>query len=149
MRSVAVTLARLRVAAGLVEMVAPRLWTRALLDSTQRGPAASTVVRLKGGRDVALGIGTLMAARHDGSVRGWMEAAALTDLLDAVVLAADPERVVAAWLRGVGAATGVGVAVVTALVARRVDGPPTRARASGPDVPVPRGGRDPRRPPPG
>lgn len=119
MRFVAVTLARLRVAAGLVEMFAPRLWTGALLDRTQRGPAAATVVRLKGARDVALGIGTLMAARHEGSVRGWMEAAALTDLLDATVLAADPDGVVTARLRGVGAAVGLGVAVTTALAARR------------------------------
>jgi hypothetical protein len=42
------------------------------------------MARHTGGRDMALGVGALLAQRHDAPVRGWLEAAMLADLMDAV-----------------------------------------------------------------
>lgn len=129
MRDVAVLMARLRAGAGLVELLAPGVWIRLLLPPSVRGPGVATAIRLKGARDLALGLGALLAARHGDGLRGWTEAGALTDLLDAVVIGADPDDAVSAVLRRVGAAAGVGVAVVTAVAARRLAAGATRVSA--------------------
>lgn len=56
-----------------------------------RGSHADPVTRLLarsvGARDLALGIGTLMALRHHSPVRGWLEAGLVADLGDAAAIA--------------------------------------------------------------
>ena len=42
------------------------------------------MARHTGARDVGLGVGALLAQKHDAPVRGWLEAAMLADVLDAV-----------------------------------------------------------------
>lgn len=42
------------------------------------------MARHTGGRDVALGVGALLAQKHGAPVRGWLEAAMLADTVDAV-----------------------------------------------------------------
>ena len=42
------------------------------------------MARHTGSRDIALGVGALLAQKHDAPVRGWLEAAMLADVLDAV-----------------------------------------------------------------
>ncbi len=55
--------------------------------STERDEAMLQMMsRHTGGRDIALGVGALLAQRHDAPVRGWLEAAMLADVLDAVAI---------------------------------------------------------------
>ena len=51
-----------------------------------KGPVVTMLARTVGVRDIALGLGTLMAVQHDAPVRGWLEAAMLADAGDAAVI---------------------------------------------------------------
>lgn len=71
-----------RVAAGSVLVLSSRRvvswWTGSDDDR------ASLLVWAIGGRDVALGVGALLALRRAAPARGWFEAAALADAVDVV-----------------------------------------------------------------
>ncbi|HZR11613.1 MAG TPA: hypothetical protein VFC33_00030 [Acidimicrobiia bacterium] len=73
-----------RVAFGVAAMAAPvtaaRLWT----GEDDRGPLTRVMVRSLGARDVALGLGAVLALRHDAPVRGWVEGGGLADAADTV-----------------------------------------------------------------
>lgn len=76
-----------RIGLGVAATFAPRLTGRVLLgDESGDGAVA---VRMLGGRDGALGLGTLFAGRRRGPVamRGWVEAGSVADLVDAVAFA--------------------------------------------------------------
>ncbi|HEY7151975.1 MAG TPA: hypothetical protein VH391_09865 [Solirubrobacterales bacterium] len=81
-RDAAVGLARGRIAIGLTALVAPKLASRAMFG--RRGATAGTVAfaRMLGGRDVALGLGVVIALDRGAPVRGWLEAGALADGAD-------------------------------------------------------------------
>lgn len=81
-RAVALSVARLRVALGVVALVAPDAALRPWIGATGRGPSRRVLARSLGARDIALGLGTLVAARRDAPVRGWVEAGALADAGD-------------------------------------------------------------------
>jgi hypothetical protein len=76
-----------RIALGVTALVAPGPVSQAF--GLGDGPTARLAGRYLGGRDLATGVGMVLADRH-GSARGWFEAAALVDFLDAgaTVLAA-------------------------------------------------------------
>jgi hypothetical protein len=78
------TIAWSRVAMGAAAVVAPvtaaRLWT----GETDRGPLTRVMVRSLGARDVALGLGAVLALRHEAPLRGWVEGGALADVADTV-----------------------------------------------------------------
>lgn len=107
-----------RLALGVVFVCAPRWSWRQL--SGPRQPSDETVlaVRMLGGREIALGLGGLLAARHDGAVRGWAEAGVLADAVDAAALAVSPS--VSGWRRPV-AMLAAGGAAAAGLVAARSD----------------------------
>lgn len=93
-----------RVAIGVVATVAPAAASRFQFGSAP--PAQAMTVRMLGARDLGLGLGALLAARHDSTaLRGWADAGALADAADA-----------AAFLRS-GRRAGVRVRRITALVA--------------------------------
>jgi hypothetical protein len=83
-----------RIALGGAYLLTPSLAMR--LWPGRRGSTASDEALLRmmarhtGGRDVALGVGALLAQRHAAPVRGWLEAAMLADTVDAV-------SIVVAW----------------------------------------------------
>ena len=56
--------------------------------SSTAGDAAllKMMARSTGGRDISLGLGALFAQKHNGPVRGWLEAAMLADVADAVAI---------------------------------------------------------------
>jgi hypothetical protein len=120
-RGVARSLAIGRIAIGLFGLVLPdplcRLWAGADGD----GPGMAMFGRIVGGREIALGLGAVLAVSHDGPVRGWMEAASLADAVDSVVTASRFGSLprVGRWLFLLGAA---GAAVTEAVLARAVDG---------------------------
>ena len=77
-----------RIALGASFVLAPGAALRAWPGNEgARGPVPSLLARSVGVRDIALGVGTLMAVQHDTPVRGWLEAAMLADVVDAVAIA--------------------------------------------------------------
>lgn len=79
-----------RIAIGAAMFLAPRALTRRFLRAADASPDALTAWRMAGMRDVALGLGTLLAARHAfPSLRGWVEAGVLADAGDVVAFGRD------------------------------------------------------------
>lgn len=121
MDPLATAFAASRIALGATALVAPGPVCRAFgLDD---GPKARLAGRYLGGRDLTTGVGMVLADRH-GSARGWFEAAALIDLIDAgatIVAGATGamprRRALAVTL------VAAGSAALAAALARRVDEP--------------------------
>ncbi|MBW3576890.1 MAG: hypothetical protein KY462_03955 [Actinobacteria bacterium] len=72
-----------RVAIGTGLLLAPRLAARPWIGADAARPGTKAMTRAAGARDMAIGVGTLLARRHGASARGWLEAAALVDAADA------------------------------------------------------------------
>ncbi len=77
-------LAWARIGLGVVAFLAPTLPARPWVGADAGRASAKTLARALGARDVALGLGTLLAQRHGSPVRGWLEASALADAGDVV-----------------------------------------------------------------
>ena len=71
-----------RIALGIVAFAAPTLPARPWVGMDAGRASTKTLARALGARDVALGLGTLLAQRHRSPVRGWLEASALADAGD-------------------------------------------------------------------
>src|SRR5438132_13652179 len=73
-RQLAETVAWGRIAIGVTALVAPTLPLRPWVGRDfSWQPRAKLLARSLGARDLALGIGVILALRHDGPVRGWVE----------------------------------------------------------------------------
>lgn len=81
-RRAAGALAAGRVALGVTAMLAPALPSRPWVGADATRPTIKLLARSLGARDLAIGLGGLLALRHDGPVRGWMEAGGVCDLGD-------------------------------------------------------------------
>ncbi len=80
-----IALALLRVAVGTGLLVVPRLTARGWVGGKVLAqPGAAALARGMGARDLALGLGTLLAIEQGKGVRNWVEAGALSDLGDTV-----------------------------------------------------------------
>jgi hypothetical protein len=113
-----------RVTIGVVALVRPDLMARAWVGAVQAaGPAGMVLGRAAGGRDIALGVGALLASfrRNSRGLLGWTVAGSFCD-------AVDMAATVASWRdlppRGryavVGAASsGVLLGALTVVLARR------------------------------
>jgi len=119
-----------RIGLGVAATFAPRLTGRALL-ADDTGDSA-VAVRMLGGRDAALGIGALLAARRRGAgaLRGWVEAGALADAVDAVAFAASPRM--STRLRAFTVLVAGGSAAVSVVLARLLVDEEADAGRSGP-----------------
>jgi len=121
--TVALSLARGRIAFGTAALVAPRSAARIM--GAGRRPTGTTplLARMLGGRDVALGLGTVIAVDRGKPVRGWLEGSALADAVDClaclIVRKELPPNVVRATV-GLGGAS----AIAGILLSRRLDPPP-------------------------
>lgn len=73
-----------RVLIGTAAFVAPKRFARAWTGDAGSGPATSMAMRGLGIRDVALGLGTLLAIERGRGARSWLEACALADAGDAL-----------------------------------------------------------------
>lgn len=80
-----------RIALGVSYLATPglalRLWPGRSASNDTDGALLRMMARSTGGRDIGLGLGTLLAQKHDSAVRGWLEAAMLADVADAVAIA--------------------------------------------------------------
>ncbi|HEX3976763.1 MAG TPA: hypothetical protein VHW96_10895 [Solirubrobacteraceae bacterium] len=129
--SLAMSVARCRIALGVAAVAAPGLAARIMGGRRSEG-VAPLFARMLGGRDIALGLGTVIALDRGRPVRGWLEGSALADAVDCVacVLAREDMSPVA-----FSAAAGLGAtsALVGALLSRRLD-PPPPARPGQPEA---------------
>lgn len=121
--TVALSLARGRIAFGATALLAPRLAARVMgAGRTPRG-VTPLLARMLGGRDIALGLGTVIALDRGTPVRGWLEGSALADGVDclACLLARTelPPNVVRATVSLGGASAIAGI-----FLSRRLDPPP-------------------------
>ncbi|MGH9283325.1 MAG: hypothetical protein ACRD0S_10375 [Acidimicrobiales bacterium] len=72
-----------RIGLGFVAFTAPRLPAAPWVGDTEaRRPPAKLLSRALGARDVALGLGSVLALRHGTPARGWVEAGGLADAGD-------------------------------------------------------------------
>ena len=121
-----------RVGLGILAIVAPQVPLRPWVGERSGDPGALLLARGLGARDLALGLGTVLALRQDGPVRGWVEAGGLADAGDTLFTLQRfghlPSR--GRWLVLTAAA---GATVAAGLAARGVDG-----RAPGQVVLAPR-----------
>jgi len=82
-RQIAEAIAIGRIAIGVVALVAPSVPLRPWVGRDFAWqPRAKLLARSLGARDLALGIGVMLALRHKAPVRGWVEGAGLADAGD-------------------------------------------------------------------
>jgi hypothetical protein len=73
-----------RLALGAAMFLAPRKVTRMWTGSDETEFPVDLVARGMGARDIALGVGTLIALESGANPRGWLEGGALSDAADAI-----------------------------------------------------------------
>jgi peptide-methionine (R)-S-oxide reductase len=80
-----------RIGLGVAYLATPGLalsaWPGRASSTDQDSALLRLMARSTGGRDIGLGLGVLLAQRHNAPVRGWMEAGMLADVVDAVAIA--------------------------------------------------------------
>lgn len=74
-----------RIGLGVTALVAPGLPAGPWVGGAESArPSVKLLARALGGRDVALGLGPVLAMRHESPTRGWIEAGGLADAADLV-----------------------------------------------------------------
>jgi hypothetical protein len=122
-RDVAVALARGRIAFGAAALSAPGLVSRVMFGPDGSRPGTRLLARMVGGRDVALGLGVVIALDRGAPVRGWLEACSLADGVDLVgCLIARNEIPRATFVSTVALAGGAALAGIW--LSRQLDPPP-------------------------
>jgi hypothetical protein len=77
-------LAWTRISFGAIAFLAPRWAAKLWTGEDITGTTAVMALRGVGAREIALGLGLLMALKEDAPVRGWLEVGALSDAGDAL-----------------------------------------------------------------
>lgn len=122
-RDVAVALARGRIAFGAAALAAPGLVSHVMFGRDGSRPGTRLLARMVGGRDVALGLGVVIALDRGAPVRGWLEACSLADGVDLVgCLIARNEIPRATFVSTVALAGGAALAGIW--LSRQLDPPP-------------------------
>jgi hypothetical protein len=121
--TLAMSLARGRIAFGAAAVLAPGLAARAMGGRSASEGITPMLVRMLGARDLALGLGTVIAVDRGAPVRGWVEGSALSDAVDCLASVLARERLSPTAFRataGIAAAS----ALAGGLLSRRLDPPP-------------------------
>lgn len=121
--NVAIFHARCRIGIGAAAVAFPGWGTRVMGGSRGSDALSRLFARMLGGRDVVLGLGTVIALDRGAPVRGWLEAAALADTVDCVACAAARDEIRPSMFR---AAVGLGAvsALLGIFLSRRLDPAP-------------------------
>jgi len=113
-----------RIGIGCTALVAPTFMTRPWIGDGAGTRDARLLARAMGGRDLALGLGTLRALGTDpAEARPWVALAGMADALDATVTVLAFHRLPRVTRWGILAST-VGAAVVSFRVAVALEPPP-------------------------
>jgi hypothetical protein len=126
-----------RIAIGCAALVAPTLMTRPWIGAAAESADARLLARTMGGRDLALGVGTLRALGvSDAEARPWVALAGMADAVDAAVTVLAFRRL-PTRTRWVILASTVGAAVVSFRVAVALE--PVAGPVAGPAAVIPGG----------
>jgi peptide-methionine (R)-S-oxide reductase len=119
----AIFAARGRIALGVAAVVAPGLAARVMGGRRGSEGIAPALARMLGARDLALGLGTVIALDRGAPVRGWLEGSALADTVDCVAcVVARDEMSPGAFQAAAG--LGGASAILGIFLSRRLDPPP-------------------------
>jgi hypothetical protein len=121
--ALALSLARARIAIGAVAVAFPGLATRAMSGGRESSGIAPLFARMLGARDVALGLGTVIALDRGAPVRGWVEGSALSDAADCLACLLARKHLSQTAFRA-SAGLGGASAVLGAFLSSRLDPPP-------------------------
>ena len=116
----AVGLGRGRIAIGVISLLAPQLVGRVIAGAARAGGGTALFARMVGARDIGLGLGLLIALDRGAPVRGWLEASALVDGLDAATCLLARDHIRTSMGPGVTGLAASG-ALVSAWLARQLD----------------------------
>jgi hypothetical protein len=122
-RDVAVSLARGRVAIGVVAVLAPGFVGRMMTSGGRSGGGTTLFARMVGARDLGLGLGLLIALDRGAPVRGWLEASALVDGIDAAACLHARDHIRTSMFPGAVGLAAAG-ALLSAWLARQLDPAP-------------------------
>ena len=120
----AIFAARGRIAFGAAAVVVPGLAARVMGGRRRSEGLAPLFARMLGARDVALGLGTVIALDRGAPVRGWLEGSALADAVDCVACVAAREEMSPSAFRA-AAGLGAASAILGIFFSRRLDPPPS------------------------
>jgi hypothetical protein len=119
-RALAVGLAGGRIAIGAASLLAPGVLGRTMMGRAGAGGGTRLFARMVGARDLALGLGLLVALERRAPARGWLEASAVVDAIDAAAVLVARRHLRAAVFPGVLGMATAG-ALVSAWLARELD----------------------------
>jgi hypothetical protein len=122
-RDLAVTLARGRIAFGVVSLLAPGLVARTMTGSGGSEGGTRLFVRMIGARDLGVGLGLQLALDRDAPTRGWLEASAVIDGIDAAACLLARHHLRPGVFPGTFGLAGSG-ALLSAWLARQLDPAP-------------------------
>lgn len=128
----ALNLAHGRIAIGVVSLLAPAFVGSTMTGRDGSGGGTILFVRMLGARDLGIGLGVLMALERGAPVRGWLEASALVDGIDAGACLFARDHIRTSMLPGVVGLAAAG-ALLSAWLARQLDPapPPQSAQPGG------------------
>ena len=116
----AVSLARGRVAIGVVSLLAPALVGRMMTGCDGSRGGTILFARMVGARDLGLGLGLLIALDRGAPVRGWLEASALVDGMDAAACLLARDHIRTSMFPGTFGLAAAG-ALLSGWLARQLD----------------------------
>jgi hypothetical protein len=122
-RVLAIGTARARIAIGIAGALAPGLAARVMGGRTGPDGLTPMFVRMVGARDIALGLGTVVALDRGAPVRGWLEGSAMADAADGVACILGRDKLTP-WALKATVAVATVSALFGPLLARRLDPPP-------------------------
>jgi hypothetical protein len=127
-RDLAVSLAGGRVAIGVVSLLAPGFVGRTMTGRDGSEGGTRLFARMVGARDLGLGLGLLVALNRGAPVRGWLEASAVVDAIDAAACLLARDHIRASVFPGAVGLAAAG-ALLSAWLAGQLD--PARSPSSG------------------
>ena len=127
-RDLAISLAGGRIAIGVVSLLAAGFVGRTMTGRDGSEGATRLFVRMVGARDLSLGLGLLVAVNRGVPVRGWLEASAVVDGLDAAACLLARHHIRASVFPGAVGLAAAG-ALLSAWLARQLD--PAQSPRSG------------------
>jgi hypothetical protein len=131
-RDLALWHARGRQLVGAAFVLAPGLAGRVWIGNDASRRPVKVLARAFGARDLALGLGVVIALDRGAPVRGWIEAGVLSDSIDTAASLLAGNSIPPA-IRWPCVALGAGSAVVGALLAGQFDHPPAPIPDSTPE----------------
>ena len=130
-RDLAVTLARGRIAFGVVSLLAPGLVARMMTGGDESEGGTRLFVRMVGARDLGVGLGLQVALDRDAPTRGWLEASAVIDGIDAAACLLARHHLRSGAFPGTVGLAAAG-ALLSAWLARQLDAAPPRQHRNNP-----------------